>query len=276
MALGVGGILISRPGPAARGSPCFSVTRGCKIGVSFHPFVGMRDLSTGRFERRGISVLSRATIIFASHRTVSRFFDLYTRLHMAVPRAVGCFYASRAVTLCVRGCIRCHGHGMFFNTAKGFTSLLPRVVGRGARGCFVPVSSMRGSRMGSLLSGGRVRRARTMVCHAIDGSFAPRRRFGCSVLVFFDPTNVRSLVGGFPGFRRGSVTVKDFKPAATGTMGSTNLHLSLRTPSDTTPSVPTTLSVFVHRRGGWGVVLAGGTGRSVFSLLHFISLCAPL
>lgn len=250
---------MSRPGPASRGSPCCSVTRGCNIGVSFHPFVGIRDLSTGRFERRGISVLSRATIVFASQRTVSRFFGLYTRLHIAIPRAVGCFYASRAVTLCVRGCIRCHGHGMFFNTANGFTSLIPSVMGRGARGCLIPVSSMRGSRVGALLSGGGVRRARMMVCHAMDGSFAPRRRFSCSVLLFFDPTKVGSLVGGFPRFSRGRVTVKYFNPTATGTMGSTKLQLSLRTPAMRTPSVATTLSVFVHRHGGsWFLICVPG------------------
>lgn len=247
-------MLISRPGPTSRGSPCCSVTRGCNIGVSFHPFVGIRDLSTGRFERRGVSILSRATIVFASHRTVSRFFRLYARLHIAVPRAVGCFYIARTITLCVRGCIRCHGHGVFFKGAKGVSSLVPSVIGRGARGCLMPVSSMRGSSIGGLLSGGGVRRARTIVCHAIDGSFTTSRTFSCSVLIFFDPTNVDTLGGGFPSFSRGRVGVKAFNSAATRTIHSTKLHLSLRTPDIRTPSVATTLSVFVGRGGGkgWG------------------------
>lgn len=247
-------MLISRPGPTSRGSPCCSVTRGCNMGVSFHPFVGIRDISTGRFERRGMSVLSRATIVFASHRTVSRFFRLYARLHIAVPRAVGCFYMARTITLCVRGCIRCHGHGVFFNTANGVRSLVPSVIGRGARGCLIPVSSMRGSSIESLLSGGGVRRARYMVCHAIDGSFVRKRRFSCSVLMFFDPTKMSSLGGGFPSFSRGSVGVKAFKSAATRTIHSTKLHLSLRTPGIGTPSVATTLSLFVGRGGGKGWV----------------------
>lgn len=224
------------------------------MGVSFHPFVGIRDISTGRIERRGISVLSRATIVFASHRTVSRFFRLYARLHIAVPRAVGCFYIARRVTLCVRGCIRCHGHGVFFKTANGVRSLVPSVMGRGARGCLIPVSSIRGSSVGGLLSGRGIRRARIMVCHAIDGSFKRKRRFSCSVLIFFDPTNISSLGGGFPSFSRGGVGVKAFNSAATRTIHSTNLHLSLRTPAVRTPSVATTLSVFVGRGGGkgWG------------------------
>ncbi len=248
----MGGVLISRPGPASSGSPCFRVTSGCNIRVIFQPFVGMRKLSTGRFHRRGISVLSCSTVMFASHGTVSRFFLLYGRLQMRIPRSVGCFYVARAVTLCVRGCGRCHGHGIFFNSAKGVSSLVPCVMGRGARGCLIPLSSIRGSRVDRVLSTGGLVRGRMVVCHAIDGSFGTSRTFSCSVLVFFDPSKVRTLGGGFPSFSRGSVCVNAFNPAATGTIGSTKLHLSLRTPDTRCPSVATTLRSFIGGRGGWG------------------------
>lgn len=255
--LGVGGLLMSRPGPTSRGSPCFSVTRGCKIRVSFHPFVGMRPLSSGRFERRGVSVLSRATIIFATHATVSRFFRLYRRLHITVPRAVGCFYVARTVTMCLRGCVICEGHGVFFKRAKGLSSLIAIVNGRTGRGCLIPISSIRGSSLLAVLRTGGVSFAGTIVCHAMDGSFSGSRGFSCSVLMFFDPSKVSSLLGGFPGFGRRSVGVKYFNPAATGTIGRTNLHLSIRTPAPRTPSVATTLRLCLGGRVNDG---GGGNG----------------
>ncbi len=221
------------------------------MAVSFGRFVGIRDIDSGRFERRGIAVLSRATVIFASHRTVTRFFGLYMRLHIGIPRAVGCFYISRRVTLCVRGCIRCHGHGVFFNSGNGVSNLLPLVIGRGGRGCFIPLSDIRGSRVATVLSGRGLRRSRTIVCHAIDRVFRPNRLSNCSVVVFFDPSNVMSLGRGLPRFGRNSVRVTYFNPTATTTVGRTNLHLSLRTPATRTPSVAVTLRRCLTGGGGW-------------------------
>lgn len=222
----------------------------------FHPFFGIRKLATGRFHRRGVGLLSCATIIFASHRTISGCFGLTGRVHVAVPRSVGCFYIVRAVTLCVRGCMRCHGHGIFFNSANGVSKLVTRVDHRGKRGCLIPLDDMRGSSIGGLLSRGGLGRARYIVCHAMDGSFARRRvgSFSCSVVVFFDPAKMGTLGGGFPGFRRNGVTLNTFNPTAVGAMASRNLHVSLRTPAGRFPSVAKTLGSCLGQGGGWRAV----------------------
>ncbi len=244
-------VLISRPRPTASGSPCFSVRQGCKIRYIFEPFFGIRNVSTRSFHLRQISVLGRATIVFASHRTVSGFFALTGRVQLAVPRAVGCFYPVRGVTLCVRGCVRCHGHGIFFNAAKGVSSLVPVVAGRGARHCLIPLDAIGGNSVTTVLGQLNIGRARYAVCDAIDGSFATRRgrTFGCSVLLFFSPANIGTLGTGFPSFIRNSVHVNTFKRTATGAIISRRLHLSFRTPAPVRPSVASTLTTCLSRRG---------------------------
>lgn len=205
-------ILVSQPKPANENSPYFVVAKKYGVEMVFRPFIKVEPMTSKDFRKQRVDILEHTAIVFSSRHAIDHFFGLCKEMRITIPETMKYFCKSEQISLYIQKYVQYRKRKVFFPATGSMTDLIPIMVKHKTEKYFVPQSSVHNDDMKNMLDNANLNHTEAVMYYTVSNDFRPDEPFDYSMLIFFSPEGINSLMKNFPKFKQGSVAIACFGP----------------------------------------------------------------
>ena len=200
-------ILISQPKPQTEKSPYFDVAQKYGLDLVFRPFIKVEPMSAKDFRQQKVSIPGHTAIVFTSRHAIDHFFSLCKDLRVNIPDDMKYFCVSEQVSLYIQKFVQYRKRKNFYPESGKLVDLIPIMVKHKVENYFCPQSSVHTDDLTRMLDDAGLQHDEAVMYYTVSNDFTPDEPMDYSMLIFFSPEGIHSLVKNFPDFKQGNVAI---------------------------------------------------------------------
>ncbi|OJV22067.1 MAG: uroporphyrinogen-III synthase [Bacteroidetes bacterium 41-46] len=240
-------ILISQPEPT-NGSPYSDLISKHKINIDFIPFFRVEALSAKEFRMQKVSIPEATAVVFSARSAIDAFFKICEELRITIPETMKYFCISEAVALYLQKYIVYRKRKIFFG--NGTNSSIIDLVGSKHKNENFMLAAADNCKtdLHKLFVKAKIKHTTAVFVKTVNSDLSKINLDSYDFLVFYSPSDVKSLQENFPDF-----TQKDLKFATFGTgtlkaLKAAKLSAEVTAPTPEAPSIAKALQLYLETK----------------------------
>ncbi len=239
-------VLVSQPRPTIENSPYFTLEKKYGIEIVFRPFIKVEPMSAKDFRKQRVNILDHTAVVFSSRHAIDHFFNLCKEMRVAVPETMKYFCKSEQIALYIQKYVQYRKRKVFFPATGRITDLIPLMVKHKTEKYLVPQSSAHTDEMRLMLDNANLAHTEVVMYYTVSNDFAPDEPFDYTMLIFFSPEGINSLMKNFPKFEQGNIAIACFGPKTIEAAKTAGLRVDLVTTPELR-SVPDMIEDYIKK-----------------------------
>ena len=240
-------ILISQPEPT-NGSPYSDLISKHKINIDFIPFFRVEALSAKEFRMQKVSIPEATAVVFSARSAIDAFFKICEELRITIPETMKYFCISEAVALYLQKYIVYRKRKIFYG--NGTNSSIIDLVGSKHKNENFMLAAADNCKtdLHKLFVKAKIKHTTAVFVKTVNSDLSTINLENYDFLVFYSPSDVKSLQENFPDF-----TQKDLKFATFGTgtlkaLKAAKLSAEVTAPTPEVPSIAKALQLYLETK----------------------------
>ncbi|MCF0178060.1 MAG: uroporphyrinogen-III synthase [Bacteroidales bacterium] len=229
-------ILISQPEPK-NGSPYSDLIGKYGVTIDFHSFFKVEPVSVKEFRAQRINILDYTAIVFTSRSAITAFFSIAEQMRISVPETMKYFCQSEAIALYLQKYIVYRKRKIFFG--NGTTASLLDAIGTKHKGEKFLISSTDALRpdIGHLFTQAKLSFGSAVFVKTVESDLKSVNLSDYGMLVFYSPSDVKSLFCNFPDFKQESMLIATYGAGTANAVKEAGLKIEIEAPTPESPSI---------------------------------------
>ncbi len=236
-------ILISQPEPEGK-SPYMYIQRKYKLKIDYRPFIQVEEISAIEFKQQRISILNHDAVIFTSKHAMDHYFGMCEKMRIRVPDNTKYFCVSEVIAHYLQNFITYRKRKIFIGE-QTFASLMPLMKKHSESKFLFPCSDILKKRVNKSMEDSGLEYTKAEMYKVICSDLSDLKSVSYDILVFFSPTDIKSLYENFPKFQQNNTRIAVFGPNTLKSVTDHNLIADIIVPSKKAPSMSMALDQYI-------------------------------
>lgn len=243
----ISNILISQPAPA-NNSPYAELISKYGVNIDFQPFFRVEPLNAKEFRVQKINILDFTAIVFTARTTIDAFFRLCEELRITVPETMKYFCNSEAIALYLQKHIVYRKRKIFFG--NGTLSSIIDIIGtkhKDENFLLATADNVKGD-LHKLFAKAKLKHDSAAFIKTINIDLHEVKLSKYQMLVFYSPSDIKSLQENFPDFNDKDIKFATFGTTTAKAMKSAKLTPTIIAPTPEAPSIAKALLLYFEKK----------------------------
>jgi uroporphyrinogen-III synthase len=238
-------ILISQPEPT-NGSPYSELISKHKIAIDFIPFFKVEPLSAKEFRLQKVSIPDATAIVFSARSAIDAFFKICEELRITVPETMKYFCISEAVALYLQKYIVYRKRKIFFG--NGSNSSIIDLVGvkHKNENFMITAADNCKTDLYKLFVKAKIKNTAAVFVKTINSDLSGVDLLKYDFIVFYSPSDIKSLRENFPEFVQSSTKFATFGTGTLKALKAAKLSAEVIAPTPEAPSIAKALQNYLE------------------------------
>lgn len=222
-----------------------------KFGVEFEfrQFFVIEPLSSREFREQRVNIMDYTAIVFSSRHAIDAFFKLSEDLRVKVPESMKYFCTSEAVAMYLQKHIIYRKRKIFYGTGSP-ESLLETIGPKHKEDKFLITTTPEASvseNIGKLFDANELNYKCAVFIKPVSQDLKDMDLHSYDMLVFYNPSDVKSLYENFPDFKQKDIKFVSFGKAIVPAMEDVGLKINVKAPSEEAQSVAKAIELYLEK-----------------------------
>ena len=240
-------ILISQPAPPASGSPYTELIQNFGINIDFRPFFKVEGLSAKEFRQQRINILDYTAIVFCSKTAIDSFFRICEETRVTVPETMKYFCQSEAIAVYLQKYIVYRKRKIFFGTGT-FPSIIDIILSKHKEEkILIAVTDGLKDSTSALFSNAKLNFNHAVFVKTVTNDLSDLDIKKYQMVVFYSPSDIRSLKENFPDFKQGKILFATYGPKTAQAVKDEGMKIEIEAPTPAMPSIAVALKTYLSK-----------------------------
>lgn len=240
-------ILISQPAPTAS-SPYTDFEAKYGVNISFLPFFRVESVNVREFRAQRVNVLDYTAIVFTSRMAIDAFFELCKETRVVVPETMKYFCQSEAIALYLQKYIVYRKRKIFFGNGT-MASIVDSVgVKHKGENFLIACTDNTKTDLNKLFTKAKLKHGQAVFVKTVNSDLSELDLSKYQMIVFYSPSDVRSLKENFPDFTQKETMFVSFGPATAKALKKEKFKIEIEAPTPEAPSVAKALMLYFEKK----------------------------
>lgn len=238
-------ILISQPQPA--NSPYNDIVSKYGVEIDFFPFFKVEPLSAKDFRAQKVNILDYTAIVFTSKVAIDAFFKLSEELRITIPETMKYFCASEGIALYLQKHIVYRKRKIFFG--NGTMSSIIDAINTKHKGekFLLALAENCTADLKRLFEKAGLDFSSAIFVRAVNCDLSSLDLTKYQMLVFYSPSDIKSLLENKPDFKQGDMLIATYGPATAKELVNADLKSIISAPTPEMPSIAKALDLYLSK-----------------------------
>lgn len=237
-------ILVSQPRPEGERSPFFDLADKYNLKVDFRPFIQVEPIPVRELRKEKINELDYTAVIFNSRNAVDNFFRVATELKTEMPAEMKYFCVNEGMAYYLQKYIVLRKRKVFYGKGSQ-KELLDLIKAHSKENYLFPCSDMRAPQIPDFLKKAKIKFRESVLYRTVASDLSDLTHVNYDVIVFFSPSDIKSLFENFPNFKQNNTRIAGFGQATQKAITDADLVVNIPAPTPETPSMVMALERYV-------------------------------
>ncbi len=239
-------ILISQPSPI-NGSPYTEITTKYGVNVDFLPFFKIETIEARDFRSQKINILDHSAIVFTARTTIDAFFHICEETRVVIPETMKYFCSSEAVAFYLSRHITYRKRKIFFG--DGTTESIINIISKKHQKEKFLIATTDNAKpdVVKIFTKAKLQFDNAVFCRTIISDLSKLDLKKYQLLVFYSPSDVKSLLDNFPEFEQKDLMFATFGSNTAKAMKAAKLHTEITAPTPEAPSIANALLLYMEK-----------------------------
>jgi len=240
-------ILISQP-PPSNGSPYTELISKYKLSIDFVPFFRVEALQAKDFRMQKVNILDHSAVIFTSRTSIDAFFKICEDIRIVVPETMKYFCVSEAIALYLQKYIVYRKRKIFFG--NGTNASIVETIGPKHKNenFLICVADSCKSDIHKIFVKAKLKHSSGVFVRTVYSDISKMDITDYDMLVFYSPSDIKSLQESFPDFKQNSIQFATYGQATLKALKSAKLSSTIIAPTPEAPSIAKALSIYFEQK----------------------------
>lgn len=229
-------ILISQPAPT-NSSPYAELISKYGVNVDFHPLFTVEGVTAREFRASKVNILDYTAIVFTSKIAIDAFFRICEETRVTVPETMKYFCQSELIAQYLQTYIVYRKRKIFFGS--GTLSSMVDNIGAKHKGENFLIACTDGLRpdVKKLFTKAKLKHGSAVFVKTVSSDLRSLDLDKYQMVVFYSPSDVKSLFESYPEFRQGSLLFATYGSTTAKAMKDAKLKTEIEAPTPEAPSI---------------------------------------
>lgn len=205
---------------------------------TFRPFFSVQPLTSREFRSQRLNILDYTAIVFSSRQVIDAFFHLAEELRVKIPETMKYFCTTEAVAMYLQKHIVYRKRKIFYGTGTPDSVIaLVTAKHKGEKFLITTSDSSNTGAITSLFEAQNLSYATGVFVKSVSNDLSDLDLNSFDMVVFFNPSDVKSLQDNFPGFEQGEMKFVSYGKSIVKAMEDAGLRIDVKAPTQEAPSV---------------------------------------
>lgn len=245
--MAVKNILISQPAPPASGSPYTELVQNYGVNIDFRPFFKVEGLSAKEFRQQRINILDYTAIVFCSKTAIDSFFRICEETRVTVPETMKYFCQSEAIAVYLQKYIVYRKRKIFFGTGT-FPSIIDIILSKHKEEkILIAVTDGLKDSTSALFAKAKLNFNHAVFVKTVTNDLSDLDIKKYQMVVFYSPSDIRSLKENFPDFKQGKILFATYGPKTAQAVKDEGMKIEIEAPTPAMPSIAVALKTYLGK-----------------------------
>ena len=239
-------ILVSQTAPRVL-TQYQAVTEKFGAQFEFRPFFMIEPLTSREFRAQRINLLDYTAIIFSSRHVIDAFFSLAEELRVKIPETMKYFCTTEAVAMYLQKHIVYRKRKIFYG--NGTPESVITLIGpkhKGEKFLITTSDSSNSDAITRLFDAQKLDYTTGVFVKSVSQDLKDLDLHAYDMIVFYNPSDVKSLQENFPDFRQDDIKMVSFGRSIVKAMEDAGLRIDVKAPSPEAPSVARAIELYLE------------------------------
>ena len=246
--MSVKNILISQSTPRVL-TQYQAITEKYGVQFEFRPFFRIEPLTSREFRAQRINLLDYTAIVFSSRHAIDAFFTLAEELRCKIPETMKYFCTTEAVAMYLQKHIVYRKRKIFYGT--GTPDSVIALIGpkhKGEKFLITTSDSSNNEALTRLFEAQKLDYTTGVFVKSVNQDLAGVDLHAFDMVVFYNPSDVKSLYANFPDFEQGGIKFVSYGRSIVKAMTDAGLTIEVQAPSPEVPSVARAIELYLENQ----------------------------
>lgn len=236
--------MVSQPRPEGDRSPFFDLAEKYNLKVDFRPFIQVESIPAKELRKEKINELNYTAVIFNSRNAVDNFFRVATEMKTEMPADMKYFCVNEGMAYYLQKYIVLRKRKVFYG--KGTTKeLLDLIKAHPKEEYIFPCSDVRSPIVPDFLKKNKIKHRESILYRTVASDLSDLTHVNYDIIVFFSPSDIKSLFENFPQFKQNKTRIAGFGNATQKAITDAELTVNIPAPTPETPSMVMALEKYI-------------------------------
>ena len=239
-------VLISQPEPK-NGNPYTELINKYGLTFDFVPFFKVEPVTVRDFRTQKVNILDYTAIIFTSRTAVDSFFRIAEEMRVAVPETMKYFCQSEAIAHYLQKYIVYRKRKIVFG--NGTPASLIETIGtkHKAENFLITCTDALKPDVHRMFTKAKLKHGSAVLAHTVSSDISSLDLHSYGMVVFYSPSDVRSLQENFEGFEQKELLFATFGASTAKAIKDASLKVEITAPTPEAPSIAQALSLYMAK-----------------------------
>jgi uroporphyrinogen-III synthase len=237
-------VLVTQPEPNTQNSPYNELAVKNNLKIDFRPFIHVEGVTAKDFRKERINILEFTAVIFNSRTAIDHFFHLAQELRVVIPDTMKYFCISESTAHYLQKYIVYRKRKIFFAPGK-FDELLEVLLKHKEELFLMPLSDIHKEELPEKLTAAGLNVKSAIMYRTCCSDLSDLSDVNYDVLVFFSPSDIKSLYHNFPDFAQNNTKIAAFGSATAKAARDAGLNIDIEAPVPEAPSMTSALDKYI-------------------------------
>jgi uroporphyrinogen-III synthase len=237
-------ILVTQPEPNFQNSPYNDLAGKYNLKIDFRPFIHVEGILSKDFRKERINILDFTAVIFNSRTSIDHFFRMSQEMRVVIPDTMKYFCISEATAHYLQKYIVYRKRKIFYAPGK-FNELLDVLVKHKEEKFLIPLSDIHKLEEMDKMNAIGLTFQQAVMYRTVCSDLSDLKDVNYDVLVFFSPSDIKSLFFNFPDFKQNDTKIAAFGSATAKAVSDAGLNVDIEAPLPETPSMTSALDKYI-------------------------------
>lgn len=237
-------VLVSQPEPDSRKSPYFELAEKYSIKIDFRPFINIEGITAREFRQTRIQFTDYTAVIFTSRTAIDHFFRISQELKFDIPDTMKYFCISEATAFYLHKYIVYRKRKIFHADGR-FADLINVMKKHPHEKFLVPLADIHKQEIPELLDKAGYNYTKAILYRTVISDLSELKKINYDILIFFSPSDIKSLFHNFPNFKQNSIRIACFGASTASAVLEAGLRLDIEVPTAQAPSMTMALEQYI-------------------------------
>lgn len=237
-------ILVSQPAPEGEKSPFHELAEKNNLKIDFRPFIKIEGVTAKEFRQTRIDILQHTAIIFTNKTAIDHFFKICEEMRITVPDSMKYFCVTESIAFYLQKYIVYRKRKIFHG--KSVLQDLADVIQKNKDDKYlVPLPDSYKPEIINTLDKFKIEYSKAILYRTVSSNLTDIKNTDYDVMVFYSPSEIKSLFENFPEFQQNDIKIASFGVATSKAVVDAGLRLDIQAPLPDFPSMTMALEHYI-------------------------------
>lgn len=239
-------ILISQPLTGGSNTPYLELIKEKNVKIDFKSFIKIIGASPSDVRKQKINFSDFTVILFISKKSIDHYFRLAESMRFKVPITMKYICQTEAIAYYLQKYIVYRKRKIYIGK-KSFKDILPYIKKNYKERFLLPSSDILSTNILDTLNKVNIFWKRAILYKTAPNDLSDIKNLCYDILVFFNPSEIKSLFENFPNFNQRNIKIATFGKNTLDAANKAGLKIDIKVPTPKFPSMSMALEEYIKK-----------------------------